>query len=295
MKAIANVLAAVLLSACTAPHSQPTTRAPSARSSYVQLPFGGRTILPGHRVVAYYGAAQTPDMGILGHATPARIAPRLLQQARAYRPYGERVVPAFELIATVAQSDPGPEDRYSAWTDEATIARYLKAARQIRGLLILDVQPGRASFLREVRRYETFLKEPDVSLALDSEWSMGPHEVPARVIGGTTGRVVNGVSAYLFELIRRYNLPQKMLIVHQFTPDMVQHREQIVHRPGIALVFHVDGFGTRVGKISKYRLLSQNRGDAFMGLKLFYLQDVDLLSPADVMRLHPPPDLVTYQ
>lgn len=288
MKVLANALAVVLLSACTAAHRVPPTHT-------LQLPFGGRTVLPGHRVVAYYGAAQTPDMGILGRAAPTRIAPRLLQQARAYAPYGESVVPAFELIATVAQSDPGADGTYSASTDTAIIVRYLTAVRRIHGLLILDVQPGRASFLTEVRRYETFLKEPDVSLALDSEWSMGLHEVPARVIGGTTGRRVNGVSAYLSALIRRYDLPQKLLIVHQFTPDMVEHREQIIQRPGIALVFHIDGFGTRAGKLSKYRLLSQNRGAAFMGFKLFYRQDVDLLSPADVMRLHPPPDLVTYQ
>jgi len=149
-------------------------------------------------------------MGILGHASPERIAPRLLKQANAYDPYGEPVVPAFELIATVAQSDAGADGDYSAPTDAATIEQYLRAARAMHGLLILDIQPGRASFLREVRRYERFLHEPDVSLALDSEWSMGPQEVPAQVIGGTSGEVVNGVSAYLASLVRKYNLPQKL-------------------------------------------------------------------------------------
>ncbi len=234
-------------------------------------------------------------MGVLGEASPAQIAPRLQRQARAYAPYGDPVVPAFELIATVAQSDPGADGNYSVPSDAATIRRYLSGVRAIHGLLILDIQPGRAPFLHEVQRYEQFLREPNVSLALDSEWSMGPHEVPAQVIGGTDGSTVNAVGAYLSGLIRRYDLPQKLLIVHQFTPDMIEHRSQIVGRPGIALVFHIDGFGSRAAKLSKYHLLSQNRGPAFMGIKLFYKQDIDMFSAAEIMRLRPRPSLVTYQ
>lgn len=234
-------------------------------------------------------------MGVLGQSSPQQIAPRLLKQAHAYDAYGEPVVPAFELIATVAQSDPGANGNYSGWTDAKTIGRYLKAARAMHGLLILDIQPGRAPFLREVRRYERFLREPDVSLALDSEWSMAPGEVPAQVIGGTSGETVNEVSAYVEKLIQRYKLPQKLLIVHQFTPDMIAHRSAIVPRPGIALVFHVDGFGTRAGKLSKYRLLSSDRGTASMGFKVFYRQDIDMFSAGDVMRLRPKPELVTYE
>jgi hypothetical protein len=291
---VAAVAVVVLLSGCQTSRRQVVSHAPAA-SAKARLPFPGRTILPGHRVIAFYGAAQTPSMGILGHASPERIAPRLLKQANAYDPYGEPVVPAFELIATVAQSDAGADGDYSAPTDAATIEQYLRAARAIHGLLILDIQPGRASFLREVRRYERFLRDPDVSLALDSEWSMGPQEVPAQVIGGTSGEVVNGVSAYLASLVRKYDLPQKLLIVHQFTPDMIEHRNAIVSRPGIALIFHVDGFGTRAGKLSKYRLLSQSRGAAFMGFKLFYSQDIDMFSAPEVMRFRPRPDLVTYE
>lgn len=163
------------------------------------------------------------------------------------------------------------------------------------GLLILDMQPGRAAFLPYVKRYEKFLRQPDVGLALDSEWSMGAGEIPGDVIGGTDASTVNGVSAYLSALVRRYRLPQKLFIVHQFTPDMIENRSQVVHRPGLALVFHVDGFGDRANKLSKYNLLSQNRNGAFMGLKLFYNQDIDMFSASEVMRLHPRPDLITYQ
>ncbi len=290
----AAVLTVTMLAACSA--HQPISNAQRAGPSSVsQLPFGGRTILPGHRVVAFYGAAQIPNMGVLGQGPPDGIARRLLRQARAYAPYGAKVVPAFELIATVAQRAPGVDGDYSAPTDAATIARFLKSVRAIHGILILDVQPGRSPFMREVRRYEKFLKEPDVSLALDSEWSMGSNEVPAQVIGGTTGEVVNKVSAYLETLVRRYDLPQKLLIVHEFTPDMIAHRDAVIVRPGLAIVYHVDGFGSRAAKLSKYGLLARNRHGAFMGFKLFYTQDIDMLAPSDVMRLRPAPDLVTYQ
>lgn len=234
-------------------------------------------------------------MGILGTGAPANIAPQLLRQARAYDSYGEKVVPAFELIATIAQSAPGSYGTYSASTEDATIARYLRRVRAFHGLLILDIQPGRAAFLHDVRHYERFLREPDVSVALDSEWSMKADEVPAQVIGGTSGAVVNGVATYLSTLIHQYDLPQKLLIVHQFTPLMIEGRDSIRPHRGVALVFHIDGFGGRAAKVSKYDALSKNRNGAFMGFKLFYHQDVDMFSAREVMNLRPRPDLITYQ
>ena len=49
-----------------------------------ELPRGGRTILPGYRVVAYYGAPQDDELGILGIGSPRRAARRLERQARPY-------------------------------------------------------------------------------------------------------------------------------------------------------------------------------------------------------------------
>ena len=63
------------------------------------------------------------------------------------------------------------------------IRRYLKAARKAKALLILDIQPGRSDFFTETKRLRKWLKEPDVGLALDPEWRMGPGEVPGKVIG----------------------------------------------------------------------------------------------------------------
>lgn len=285
------LIVALVLSACTAPAHR-VARSPSPKPSASAFP---SVIFPGHRVVAYYGAADVPAMGVLGATSPQRALPKLLRQAQAYARYGEPVIPAFELIAVVAQRAPGAYDAYSAGIDSATVQRYLDQIRKVHGLLILDVQPGRAPFLPYVKRYERFLRQPDVSLAMDSEWSMGPDEVPGDVIGSTNAGTVNAVSAYLSALIAQNHLPQKLLIVHQFTSDMIEGRDGVRMRPNLAIVFHVDGFGSRAGKLSKYRLLSKDRRGAFIGLKLFYQQDLDMFAASEVMHFSPRPNLITYQ
>lgn len=289
------VLAAILaFAACSQPREGPHAVGPSPSVAPSRAPFP-RVVFPGHRVVAYYGAADVPAMGILGHAPPATILPKLLRQAQAYARYGEPVIPAFELIAVVAQRAPGNAGAYSAPIDGTTVQRYLDEIRRAHGLLIVDIQPGRASFLPYVKRYERFLRQPDVSLALDSEWSMGPDQVPGDEIGSTNAATVNAVSAYLAALVERYRLPQKLLIVHQFTSDMIERRDEVRMRRGLAIVFHIDGFGSRAGKLSKYRFLAAGRHGGFIGIKLFYTQDIDMFSASEVMHFSPRPDLITYQ
>lgn len=261
----------------------------------VELPRGGRRILPRYRVVAHYGAAGTDELGVLGEGTPRSAARALIQRARAYRGFDKPVMPAMELIATVAQGSPGSDGDYSAASTDAEVQRYLRAVRKIDGLLILDVQPGQNDFLEEVKVYEKFLKEPDVGLALDPEWSMHGGAAPAEEIGWTTAAVVNRVSAYLAKIVADNDLPQKLLVLHQFTPDMIRQRGDIKPREELAITFHIDGFGGRAAKLSKYRAFSMKR-PFFNGFKLFLDEDVDMFSPREVMRkLKPRPDLLTYQ
>ncbi|MGI8412787.1 MAG: hypothetical protein ACR2QA_09910 [Solirubrobacteraceae bacterium] len=111
----------------------------------IQLPRGGRTILPGHLVVAYYGILGTSN--ILGQThDPEADAAGVQRQASAR--FGRAVQPAFELVATIASPDPGPSGTYSSPVDSATITRYLQAAHRHRLLLILDFRPVAASSSR---------------------------------------------------------------------------------------------------------------------------------------------------
>jgi hypothetical protein len=110
------------------------------------------------------------------------------------------------------------------------------------------------------------------------------------------------VSAYLARLVRLRDLPQKLLIVHQFTDQMVTNRDQLASRPEVAMVLNMDGFGTDVQKQGVYDRLSQptphgpeSLGGPYNGFKLFFREDAGLMSPRDVLALRPAPDVVVYE
>jgi hypothetical protein len=260
-----------------------------------ELPRGGRQVLPAHRVVAFYGAPGAEELGTLGVGTPQAAGRRLERQARPYRRRGRPVLPAFELIATVVHAAPGEDGDYSERQSRQTVERYLRAARARRALLILDIQPGTAPFMREVRAFRRFLEEPDVSLALDPEWSLDAGQVPGQQIGSTDAATVNEVSRYLSWLVRRHDLPQKLLVVHRFTDDMIEDEGALRRHPGVALTINVDGFGDRANKIAKYRYLTRGRRHLHHGFKLFYEEDTNLMTPRRVLRLRPRPELVVYE
>ena len=267
----------------------------SAETRPAELPRGGRTILPKKRVVAFYGAPQDRELGVLGIGSPARAARKLDRQARPYARPGRPVLPAFELIAAIVTSEAGDGGDHSIRQEPATIRRYLRAARAHRMLLLLDIQPGYAPFLQEAQALEEFLKQPDVSLALDPEWSMDPPQLPGQEIGSTDAATINEVSRYLSSIVRRYELPQKLLVVHRFTGDMIEAEHDLERHPGVALVVNVDGFGDRPNKISKYNEFTNDLHRRFNGFKLFYEEDLNLMRPKNVLRLRPQPDLVVYE
>ncbi len=260
-----------------------------------QEPRGGRTLLPRYRIVAYYGAPHAPELGQLGIGSPADAVAGLVNQARPYARPNRPVMPALELIATLATAAPGTDGKYRYRQSDHVIDRYLDEARRARALLILDIQPGRSPFMNEVRSFAPYLRLPDVSLALDPEWSMHGNELPGKVIGSTDAAVVNQAAAYLSSIVHRYNLPQKLLIVHQFTAGMIRHKHHLQEHAGVALVINVDGFGTPPNKISKYDLFSRHTPPPYNGFKLFYHEDTHMMRPRAVLRLRPPPDVIEYE
>ena len=126
-----------------------TTTTPKPKP--IELPRGGRRLFPDFRVVGFYGAPQDAQLGALGIGNPAEMGRRLLRQAR---PYARRkpVLPVMELIAVVAAAAPGEDGRYNLRQSDKVIRRYLRAARRIRALLVLDIQPGRSDFFTETLR-----------------------------------------------------------------------------------------------------------------------------------------------
>jgi hypothetical protein len=119
--------------------------------------------------------------------------------------------------------------------------------------------------------------------------------VPGQVIGSVEAREVNAVSAWLSQLVARKKLPQKLFLIHQFTNDMVDDT-QLLERDGLAMVLNADGFGTQELKKIKYHAFTRSPRRFFgEGFKLFYREDANLMTPREVLRLRPPPDVVVYE
>jgi hypothetical protein len=263
----------------------------------LELPGGGTQVFPGHRLVGFSGAPSSPALGRLtGDLTAA--AALMREQAV---PYGvdRPVLPTFELIASVAHATPGPEGNYSSTADDATVQAYLDGARAAGGILLLGIQPGTGDFLPAVQRYERWLSEPDVGLALDPEWAVDPGEVPGDVFGSTTGAELDSVSAYLDGLVTAHHLPQKVLVYHQLHAQIVTGEEVLVERPGVVLVKSVDGIGAAADKIATYqRVVATLPPFVHAGFKLFYDEDTrsgPLMDPAQVLSLVPQPEYVLYE
>lgn len=270
--------------------------ATSAGGYTLALPAGGESVLPEHRLVVSYGAPQSPRLGILGIDAPSDAA-RDLQRRAAWYAFSDRpVLPAMELIATLVTEAPGDDGAYRMRQSPATIRGYLRAARSIGALLILDLQPGRARVADEITAYESFLREPDVGLALDPEWAMGPNQLPGEVIGSMDAGTINAAAARLSGIVEEHDLPEKVLILHQFTDDMVKRPRLIRSWPGVAIVSNADGFGAVELKKQTYRrVVSRHRPSRYHGFKLFREEDPELMRPRAVMGLRPRPDLVMYE
>ena len=269
--------------------------APPPIARRAQLPGGGYRIFGDHRfLVAYYGTAQTDSMGVLGASDPATMQRRLMRAARPFREAGEHIQPVYELIVTVADRSPGPDHDFSHDIPRDLVAHYVRAAHRNGALLLLDIQTGRASFPVVARRWAWALEKPWVGLALDPEWRMGPHQVPATVVGSVHAAEVNRTSAWLSRLVRRDSLPEKLFVLHQFRLSMLPDIGKVVHRPGLAMVQHTDGFGTRSQKLATYHAIT--RPHQFrQGFKLFYKVDVHRFTPRQVRRIHPRVSFVSYQ
>jgi hypothetical protein len=244
-------------------------------------------------VVALYGI---PGDGhsVIGRKSVRGAKRKLREEARRFDGAGGRdVVPAFDLVSVVATSCSSRRDLCRTRQDDRVIRRYLMAARAMGGRLILDIQPGRSTFLDEIRALREWVVRRDVDVALDPEWNVGPHGEPGVDTGSVRAGELNEASRYLQHLINRRGLPAKLMVVHQFTKDNVRHRGEIRRRADVDVTLDFDGIGSPSAKASGYSSLS--RPSLFNGIMLFYRLDTNLMSRRQVLRLDPEPDFVAYQ
>ncbi len=254
-------------------------------------------LLPGHRIVTFYGNPLSPRMGILGALPPGEMVQRLKAQAREYETLEpERpVVPALHLVTVVAQRDAGRDGMYRSRMPDSLVNRVMEWAEPDSMLVFLDIQPGRSRVETEVAAYRRFLGHPRVHVALDPEFAMGPDQVPGRVIGQLTADDVNRVIQLLADVVEEHGIPPKVLIVHRFTQGMLRGFDRIRLDPRVQVVVNMDGFGPPQLKRDSYRAYVAAEPVQFTAFKLFYQQDVPLMAPRDVLALRPVPLLVIYQ
>lgn len=270
----------------------PTPETPAAPAA---LPGGGTEVFAGnHFLVAYYGTGQTGSLGVLGETDPDTMDRRLHRAAAPFRRPGQPLRHVYELIVTIADGYPGRDGDYSHDIPRSEVRRYIHAAHRNNALLLLDLQPGRSTFPEVARRWEWALRDPWVGLALDPEWRMRPHQVPAHTVGQVRAEEVNRTSAWLTRIVRQDDLPQKLFVLHQFRTDMVEDIGRVRRHPELAMVQHVDGFGTRRQKLATYHAVAKPR-QFTMGFKLFYDEDVRRMRPAAVHAVRPRVRFVSFQ
>lgn len=264
-----------------------------------ELPRGGRRLFPRYRLIGYSGSPESAAFGRLGIGNVDARAAEIERLAVRYAD-GRVGQPVFELIVVVAQRFPGGDGLYRVRADPTMIASYLTIARRHRALLLLNVQPGRARFIDEVRALERWLLEPDIGVALDPEWAVRSGQVPGRVFGRTSGAELDEVARYLSGLVAAADLPDKAMVVHQLAARVISDLPALREHPGVAVIKSVDGIGTPAQKVDTWRALMRGLPpDVHPGFKLFFEEDTrgtsPLMTPAQVLALVPTPEYVLYE
>ena len=260
------------------------------------------SILPCHRIVAYYGNPLSTRMGILGEYPKDEMLRRFRAAVDEWNAADPQhpVVPALHMIVSVAQPLPGRSGLYRNWMPDSLIEEVYGWAREAGAIMILDLQMGHSNVQAEVPRIAHFLQRPDVHLALDPEFAMRNGRVPGEYVGSVDAADINWTTEYLAGLVREHGLPPKVLVVHRFTRPMVTNASAIELRPEVQVIMDMDGWGAPHLKRSSYHSYIVREPVQYTGFKIFYHNDrrghgQPIMTPSDVLRLRPYPLYIQYQ
>jgi len=301
--ALAAVLAALILVIIKINNpdsvSAPQKQAVQARQAAPKPQAKPKPTLDKTRFVALYGTPGAPVLGTLGsYGSPADAMNAVKKLAADYQVFSvEPVKPTLEIITTIASASPTENGDYSREIEPAALLPWIDAAKQAGVYVVLDLQPGRTDFPAQAKLYEQLLREPHVGLALDPEWRLYGDQRPMDQIGSVSAQEVNQTGAWLSEITKRYDLPQKLFLLHQFRMDMLADRDQIdTSRPELSIVVQMDGQGAQNVKQDTWRVLTTNPPTGIrFGWKNFYQKDPVVLSPQGTMAVTPRPWYVSYQ
>lgn len=257
-------------------------------------------LLPGHRIVAFYGNPLHKRMGILGQYPKDEMLERLRWQADQWQHADSLPVqPALHLIAVIAQRDAGADGKYRLSLPDSTIQKTISWGQEKGYPVFLDVQVGLSTLEEELPRLEKYLRLPFVHLGIDPEFSMKNKRRPGTEVGEFSAQDVNYARHFLATLVSRYQVPPKVLVVHRFREDMITNYKAIELEARVQIVIDMDGWGTPSIKRGSYRKYVQQQPVQYTGFKLFYRNDTKpgsrVMTPAEVLKLQPKPLYIQYQ
>nr|NLI49748.1 hypothetical protein [Propionibacterium sp.] len=256
-------------------------------------------MFPRYRLFGYVGYPGDNILGRLGEGDIDERMAELLEHSAEYA--GDReIMPVMELIATTVHAVPGKDGTFRTRAPDAVIADWLNVARRNKAILLLDIQPGRAEFIDEVKHLEKWLKEPDVGVALDPEWAVDAGQTPGKVFGNSSGAELDEVARYLSELVAEHNLPEKVMVYHVLHPPIMKNESALKRHPGVVPIKSADGIGTPGQKIAQWeRIVAATTADVHMGFKLFFREDRKrggrLMTSSEVLALKPTPEYIMYE
>jgi len=259
-------------------------------------------IFPYYRVVAYYGNMYSKNMGVLGQYPPKIMLEKLEGEVKSWQaadPFTP-VKPALHYICVTAQAYAGKNGLHNLRMPFKQIDSVLHMAQKINALVFLDFQVGFSTVQQEIPRIEKYLLMPNVHVGIDPEFSMKEGSIPGKRIGTYDAADINFVSNYLAGIVRKNNLPPKILVVHRFTKRMVTNYQDIKLHPEVQLVMDMDGWGGPDLKKDSYKYFISREPVQFTGFKLFYKNDIKnppkrMLSKQELLKLQPAPIYIQYQ
>ena len=259
-------------------------------------------VLPYHRIVAFYGNLYSKKMGILGELPKAEMLKKLQGEVAKWQAADTTipVIPALHYVSVTAQGAPGKDAKYRYRMPFSQIDTIVSWAKEINALVFLDIQVGHSSVKDEVPQLETYLKLPGVHIGIDPEFSLKNGEVPGTKIGTFNADDINAAIDFLAGVVKKNNLPPKILIVHRFTQGMVRGYQDIKKVPEVQVVMDMDGWGDKILKRSSYLLYIYKEPVQFTGFKLFYKNDTkkgsdQLYTPQELLKFVPKPIYIQYQ
>ncbi len=259
-------------------------------------------ILPYNRIIAFYGNLYSKRMGILGELPKDSMLKKLQGEVARWQAADTavRTIPALHYVATTAQGAPGKDGKHRMRMPFHQIDTVMNWAKEINALVFVDIQVGHSTVKEEVPTLEKYLALPNVHLGIDPEFSMKNGERPGSKIGTFTANDINDAIDFLADVVRKNNLPPKILVVHRFTQGMVTGYDKIKILPEVQVVMDMDGFGDKILKRSTYLRYIYREPVQFTGFKLFYKNDnkpntSGIYQPEELMKFTPKPIYIQYQ